>query len=113
MHEAAICLSLLDLIADQARREGFARVRRVVVEVGATSHVEPDALAFAFEASSPGGLCDGAKLEICRVPATAYCMSCETTVTVPLHGSPCPTCGGGQLIPQGGDELKLKELEVF
>lgn len=112
MHEAAICMSLLDLIGEQARRETFSRVRRVVVEVGAMSHVEPEALAFAFSAASPGGVCDGAELEIRRAPASAYCMRCEAIVAISAPGGVCPQCGGGQLMPQGGDELKLKELEV-
>jgi hydrogenase nickel incorporation protein HypA/HybF len=112
MHEAAICMSLLDLIGEQARREKFARVRRVVIEVGAMSHVEPGALAFAFSAASPGGVCDGAVLEIKQVPAQAYCMRCEGIVAISDPGEACPNCGGGQVMSQGGDELKLKELEV-
>ena len=25
---------------------------------------------------------------------------------------PCPLCGGGKLMPQGGDEMRIKDLEV-
>jgi hydrogenase nickel incorporation protein HypA/HybF len=26
--------------------------------------------------------------------------------------SPCPNCGGGKLMPTGGDEMRIKDLEA-
>ena len=54
MHEVALCQSLVDIIRDQQREKGFNRVSRVFVEVGALGHVDPHALAFAFDVEVPG-----------------------------------------------------------
>ena len=112
MHELSICQSLVDLIADQARTQKFDRVRRVVVEVGALSHVEPDALAFSFDSVTAGTLAEGAALDILEPAGQAWCMTCDDTVEIARRGDPCPTCGGFRLMVTGGQDLRLKELEV-
>ena len=43
---------------------------------------------------------------------TAYCLDCETSVAIAARGAPCPRCGGAKLLVQGGDEMRLKEMEV-
>ena len=53
MHEFSLCESILDSIAEQARRHGFRRVRRVVLDIGELANVELEALRFAFEITAP------------------------------------------------------------
>ena len=31
---------------------------------------------------------------------------------IAARGAPCPTCGGDKLLVVGGDEMRLKEMEV-
>lgn len=112
MHEMALCEGLLDLIRDQQAKDGFARVRRVIVEVGALGHVEPHALDFAFAVQRDGTVAADAVLEIREVPGRAWCMDCATTIELRRRGDPCPGCGGFLLIVQQGEELRVKELEV-
>jgi hydrogenase nickel incorporation protein HypA/HybF len=113
MHELAICHSLIELIGEQQRRTGFARVRRVVVELGTLGHVDRHALEFAFAAGSQGSAAEGACLEIRDLPAEAWCADCRLTVPIRRRGAPCEHCGGYQLLVAGGDELRLKALEVI
>ena len=108
----SLCQALFELMERQQRKDGFDRVRRVVVEVGVLGHVEPEALRFAFEALAPGSLAEGATLELVDVPARAWCMGCSESVDLERRGEPCPRCGGYQLIVEQGEELRLKELEV-
>ncbi|MBL8572230.1 MAG: hydrogenase maturation nickel metallochaperone HypA [Hyphomicrobiaceae bacterium] len=112
MHELSICQSLIDMIADEARRQAFNRVEVVRIEVGRFAGVEPGALAFGFEVASRGTVCDGARLEIVDLPGLAYCFACEESVELSDRLAPCPKCGGGRLQPTGGDELRVKDLEV-
>jgi hydrogenase nickel incorporation protein HypA/HybF len=74
-----------------------------VVEIGALSHVDVHALRFAV---------DAAALDILEPPGTAYCLDCESSVTIPARGAPCPRCEGAKLLVQGGGEMRLKEMEV-
>lgn len=113
MHEMALCLSLLDLIRDQQRADGFSDVRRVVVELGRLGHVDPEALRFAFEAARGGTPARGAELDIRQIEGRAWCIDCRASVAVARRGDCCPLCGGQALVVERGEELRLKALEVF
>ncbi len=112
MHEVAIAGALIDLVRDEAAAARASRVTRLVIEIGALSHVDVHALRFAVDAAARGGLAEGAALDILEPPATAYCLDCETSVTISARGAACPCCDGAKLIVQGGDEMRLKEMEV-
>lgn len=112
MHEMAMATALLDLIREQLAANSAERVSRVVLEVGALSHVDPHALRFAFDAVSRGGPVDGAEVVIHEPAGSAWCLDCETPVAVTTRDGLCPRCGGAKLLARGGDELRLVELEV-
>ncbi len=112
MHEAALAQSVIAAIETAAARDGFARVERVVLEVGALSCVDADALAFGFDAASRGTLAADAALDIRRPPGRARCFGCDADVTIARQGEGCPDCGSHQLIVTGGQELTIKALEV-
>lgn len=108
----SLCQGMFELMEAEQRKDGFSRVRRVVLEVGALGHVEPEALRFAFDVLAPGSLADGATLDLVEVPARAWCMDCSVSIALERRGDACPGCGGYQLIVEQGEELRLKELEV-
>jgi len=112
MHEMALASALMRLIRDQLTAANAGRATRVVLEIGALSHVDAHALRFAFEAVSQDGPASGAELVIHEPPGHAWCLDCEAPVAVTSRGSLCPRCGGAKLVAQGGDEMRLVELEV-
>lgn len=112
MHEMALMQSMLAGIEAEAKTQAFSRVDRVCLQVGALSCVDPHALEFGFEAVTRGTLADGAALEIEQVPGQARCFACEADVIIEERGRGCPKCGSHQLLVTGGEELKIKELEV-
>lgn len=112
MHEASLATALIELVREQATAAKASRVTRLVVEIGTLSHVDAHALRFAVDAAAAGGLAEGAILEIQEPEGVAYCLDCETSVPIAARGVPCPRCGGAKLLVQGGDEMRLKEMEV-
>ncbi len=64
MHEMSLCESILDILKDQAAKDSFTRVKRVAVDIGPLSCVEPEALKFGFDVVTRGSLAEGAILEI-------------------------------------------------
>ncbi len=112
MHELALSQGIIDVIRDQAAVQGFTRVKTVRLVIGTLSHVEPEAIAFGFDAVSRGTIAEGAVLDIERPPGQAFCLSCEKPVPLPERSAPCPDCGGHQLVVTGGEEMRVKELEV-
>ena len=112
MHEISLCEGILETIESEAKKQGFSHVRTVCIEVGKLSCVEPDALRFAFEAIMRSSIAEDAKLEIITLPATAWCEHCAKNIEVKSRYDECPDCGSYQLQAIGGDELKIKSLEV-
>jgi hydrogenase nickel incorporation protein HypA/HybF len=112
MHEVALAASLVDLAVEEARAAGATRVTRLTLEIGALSHVDPQALRFAFDAATAGTLVAGADLAIEEPPGTAWCMDCSKAVEIARRGDPCPVCAGSMLLVQGGEEMRLRDMEV-
>lgn len=112
MHEMAICESILDTLKEQARAQHFDTVRRVCLEIGPFSGVEIEALKFGFDVVTRGSLAENAALEIVETGASAWCMPCGENVAIAERYDACPKCGSHQLQVTGGEELRIKELEV-
>ncbi len=112
MHEMALAESMLDIVLTAARSNGGTRVSTVWLEIGALSHVAPDALRFCFDAVTRDTAVAGARLEIITTPGLAWCMPCGETVPLAQQGDACPQCGSYQLtVAQGGD-MRVKEIEL-
>lgn len=112
MHEMAISESILSIIEDEGRRQRYSRVRRVRVEIGPLSSIEPEALRFTFDAVTRGTLAENAVLEIIETEAQAWCLPCGQAVAIRQRFDACPICGGHQLQVTAGEEMRIKDLEV-
>lgn len=112
MHEMSICESLLSVIEGQATQQNFDRVSRVRLEIGPLAGVETKALRFCFDAVTHGSVAEGAALEIISMPVSGWCMPCAKEVAVEARYDPCPICGSYQVQITGGDELRIKDMEV-
>ena len=112
MHELSLAGGVLRVVEDAARREGFARVSQLRLEAGALSGVEVRALRFALDTLRDGSCLEGAEILIDEPPGTAWCMRCATSVAISSRADPCPLCGGHQIQPTGGTELRVVDLLV-
>lgn len=112
MHELALCESMLKIIRREAVEHSFGRVRAVTVELGAFCGVAPESLEFCFRALTRGTLADGARLDLVWLPGQAWCMHCGETVTIAERYDCCPQCGSYELHASGGQELRIRDLEV-
>jgi hydrogenase nickel incorporation protein HypA/HybF len=112
MHEMSLAGGVLRLVEDSAAREGFRQVRRLTLAAGALAGVEPQALRFALEALQPGTLLEGAEIVIEQPAGEAWCMRCDIRVAIASRADACPRCGGWQLQPTAGTELKVVDLIV-
>jgi hydrogenase nickel incorporation protein HypA/HybF len=112
MHEMAISESILDILQTEARRQHYARVKRVRLEIGPLSGIETEALRFTFDVVTKGTLAADAVLEIIATQAQAWCLPCGKNVPIAARYDACPDCGGHQLQVTTGDEMRIKDLEV-
>ena len=112
MHEISLCEGILEVLVSEATKQGFKKVKTVWLEIGELSSIEPEAMLFGFDVVTRYSLAEGARLEIIRIPGSAWCMKCAKSVNVKQRFDACPDCGSYQLQATGGEEMRIKELEV-
>ena len=110
MHELSLSQSLIEIVAEHARRHDLERVTEVLVDVGALSCVSPHALSFCFDATSSGTIAEGATLTITVVSTEAWCWTCGKTVTVADRSGGCPDCGGFTVRAADPRDLRVTEI---
>lgn len=113
MHEISLVQGLFSQLQELAAKNSASRIKSVTMEIGPLSGVVIDSFQFGFDIlSADDDLVRGARL-IIKVPEINYsCTGCghiETTTTKPDQ---CPQCGDFLLIPDGGDDLLLCQVEL-
>lgn len=109
MHELSIMQSI---VAACTERAGGAQVIRVRIEVGRLAGVVPEALRFCYDLCADGTPLEDSALEIVEMPAHACCRDCGASSSPADYLSPCP-CGSFNLEYNGGDELRIRHMEVM
>jgi hydrogenase nickel incorporation protein HypA/HybF len=108
MHELGLIQEVLAIVSEESHG---ARVRRIVLEVGAFTAVLPEALRFAFELAREGTVAEGAELEIVETRGRGRCRGCGEEFDLELGLARC-RCGGTDVEVRSGDELKVREMEI-
>jgi hydrogenase nickel incorporation protein HypA/HybF len=113
MHELSLVNSLLEIVGDYARREGFSKATCLRLAMGSMSCVDRQSLQFAFEVQAKGTMAEGARLDIEVLPAVIYCFDCEAEMQQHRFEAVCPKCGSTRVTLTGGtEELRLLDMEV-
>ena len=112
MHEMSLCEGIRSIVDRAAAAPEISRVTRVRLEIGRFASVEKDALSFACDVVLRGSKAEGAALEMIDLPGKAMCFDCVKTVEIKERFDPCPDCGGGKLLPESGDDMRIKDMEV-
>ena len=112
MHEVSLAEGIIEIVERTARNAGAKSVSEVTVAVGELSNVEIPALEFAFESVKKGTLADAARLVIERPRGMAWCMNCGREVELARFGNPCPICGGFQLTPTQGRDMRVVDIKA-
>ena len=113
MHELSLAQGIVQLLEEQAKAQGFSRVRRVFLEIGELAGVEVESLLFGLDVVMRGTLAEGAAIEVSRPEGQGWCLACGAeSIKVHSRAEGCPHCGSYQVQVTGGDALRVSELEV-
>ncbi|MDO8294719.1 MAG: hydrogenase maturation nickel metallochaperone HypA [Gallionella sp.] len=112
MHEMSLAESMLQIIEDAAQKQGFTRVRTVWLEIGQLACVEQESLRFGFDVVTRGSIAEQARLEIIETAGRGQCVKCSLEIQIATLYEACPSCGSYEIRVTGGDEMRVKELEV-
>jgi len=112
MHELGIANSVLEAVqAEAARHPGSVPVR-VGLRIGELAGVDPDALAFSFQALTSGTEWQRLALEIETCPRQHRCPACGNRFHATGYCLTCPACGNPRTECTGGEELDLAYVEL-
>ncbi len=114
MHEISLVQGMLSQLTELADNNGATKVIKITMEIGPLSGVVIDSFTFGFDIlSAENDLTSGAELVI-NVPPVAYgCTKCNHSVqTTGDRPDACPQCGELFLIPEGGDDIILQQVEM-
>jgi hydrogenase nickel incorporation protein HypA/HybF len=111
MHELSLATEIYRTCRASVDARGSGRLDSVRVAVGELAAVEPELLAYAWEAVVAGGPDAGAELEVEWHPARQICATCgEVAEREPGRWLRlCLTCGQPVRV-EGGDELDVIQL---
>ena len=113
MHELSIALSIVDIAAETARKNGGGRVDALYLKLGAMSGVVKDALLFSWQIASAETPLEGARLVIEEIPLVVRCAVCDADRTLDvINKFVCPVCGEPTTNIIRGKELELTSLEI-
>lgn len=111
MHETGIAAEIYAISRRTADAHGGGRLLSVKVVVGELSAIEPDLLAFAWEAVTSDGPDAVSRIDVEWRPARQICADCgEISERAPgTWLKLCPRCGDALRI-EGGDELDVRDV---
>ena len=113
MHEMSLVQALLTQLADLAAEHDKKRVVSITLDIGPLSGVVIDSFQFGFDIlAAESSLTKGAKLIIVSPPASYQCIRCGHRQSAAQRPDSCPQCDETLLIPEGGDEIILNQVEM-
>ncbi len=114
MHEISLVQGLFEQLKELAATNNATKIISVTMEIGPLCGVVVDSFQFGFDIlSADDELVRGAKLIIQVSPVSYNCTNCShVEVTAGRKPDGCPACGELLLIPDGGNDLLLRQVEL-
>lgn len=112
MHELGIASSVLEAVAEEAKRRPNSQIKKVGLRIGELAGVDCDALTFGWEAITKDTEWQDLGLEIEQVPRRQRCTQCNHEFAAPDFLTACPKCADLMTVTIAGDELDIAFLEV-
>ncbi len=114
MHEMSLVQGLFQQLHTIARENKASKVIRLTMSIGPLSGVVIDSFQFGFDIlSKEDDLVREADLEIVIPPVIYRCSGCGfSKETAGARPEQCEECKDTILIPEGGDDLILQQVEM-
>ncbi len=115
MHELGIVFEIVKRVELAAVENLLALpdIAAVVVEVGEASTIVPKYLRECWPAAIDGTDLKDAELDVEIIVATVRCKACGNVYEYLNRGKVCPDCGSPECVMVTGQELNIREIQVF
>ena len=114
MHELGLVNYVVKEVSKIAEENGVAKIASVTLEFGEVSGIVTSYLNDYWDwYTKKFPLFDGAKLICEEIPAVTWCDDCKKTYPTVIYGKTCPHCGSGNTWLLKGNEMNIKQVEVW
>ena len=103
---------MLRIVDSTMEQHEGAKLRKIFLDIGRGSTIEPILLREAFEVITSEGPYDGTELVINDIPISGRCRACGRDFTYEELAVGCPNCSSTNIEITAGLELDIKALEV-
>lgn len=112
MHELGIISGVLDAVGKSVAANHADKVFAVNLSVGEETEVIKDCMDFAWEALTPGTVCEGATLNVHMIKPKSVCLACGNEFEHDRFHNDCPKCGSFETQLIAGHELNIDSIDV-
>lgn len=112
MHELSVCLGIVKIAEDEAKKANAQKVVSIELEIGTLAGIEFEALNFVWEMAVKDSVLENAQKQLNIIQAIAKCADCDTVFNVDNYYDLCPNCQNSIKIILQGKELRVKSLEI-
>lgn len=113
MHEISLLENVREILQEHANSQDFKQVKKITLEIGQLSCVEPDALRFGFDIVMKDSLAEGAELILIEVPGKGVCTACGQESILDKLYDPCEFCKHPFVTVTQGNDMTIKDLIVI
>ncbi|MBE5857284.1 MAG: hydrogenase maturation nickel metallochaperone HypA [Lachnospiraceae bacterium] len=115
MHELGVVFYIIKDVKAVAVENKVEKIDSVTVEIGEVSSVIPYYLKDCWEwaVHKEEGPIHDAKLVVETIPAVTYCENCHKEYPTVKYGKECPYCKDNRTYLLTGNEVNIKEIQVF
>jgi hydrogenase nickel incorporation protein HypA/HybF len=122
MHEFSISTEIVKSVLNTAEENNGKRIVSVQLEIGESTHINPEQVAFWIRELFKGSMGEKAEVTIRTVKTQVKCKTCgyRGGLTSDRKGSfhypslqVCPKCRGFQITVEKGQECLLRRIQVI
>ncbi len=115
MHELGVVFHIIKKVDKVAEENNVEHVNSVTLEIGEVSMIVPSYFedCWKWAVDNRSQRMKGCKLIINTIHAITRCEDCNKEYDTVAHGKTCPYCGSGNTYLVTGNEVMIKEIEVY
>ena len=114
MHELGLVNYVVEQVSKIAEEQNVKKIHSVTLQFGEVSGIVTSYLHdYWLWYTKKFPMFEGAELKTEEIPAVTWCDDCNITYSTVQYCKTCPHCGSGNTWLLRGNEMRIKQVEVY